>query len=540
MKKFQLLIAEDEIAINNLIKNLIDFTSLNLELAGQAYDGQTAYEMILSSRPNIIITDIAMPGMTGLELIQRVHEENIPAHFIIISGLSCFNHALTAIKMGVEDYLLKPINKGELNDVLEKLILKIASQLKINYQIQKMNLDSHAQAQKLRRSFIMNILYSKDSALHLSLPRLNKEYGFAFQMNTCFSMGLCLIDHLLDLNLAVQNTILEQLMRRFSSAIRDYCIDFEVYSKNHQFIFLLNYHPCHAELLLGYLSAIHQDLLEFIRSYENLTLATCWGVPVSEPKGLSYSLQTAMEILPARLLLGTSRVLSAQQLTEKKADPGYPVPPSELQALRSSIEIRDLPKFQQQLKNLFKNTASGCRLCPHKILTAFCDTMSKVLSELHQWKMITVNITDTYLQYCDAMEAYCNVNELIRFTVSFVQELVPFHQEEENSDNRQIELAKQYIQEHFKENLKLENVAEQIYLAPSYFGVLFKKEVGESFSCYLTSVRMEKAKELLHDIRYNIAEIAGQVGYQDKRYFSRLFKEQVGVTPKEYRKIYAD
>lgn len=88
MKKFQLLIAEDEIAINNLIKNLIDFESLNLELAGQAYDGQTAYEMILSRRPNIIITDIAMPGMTGLELIQRVHEENIPAHFIIISGLS--------------------------------------------------------------------------------------------------------------------------------------------------------------------------------------------------------------------------------------------------------------------------------------------------------------------------------------------------------------------------------------------------------------------------------------------------------------------
>ncbi len=540
MKKFQLLIAEDEIAINNLIKNLIDFESLNLELAGQAYDGQTAYDMILSKRPNIIITDISMPGITGLELIQRILEENIPAHFIIISGLSCFNHALTAIKMGVEDYLLKPINKGELNDVLEKLILKIASQLKIDYQIQKMNLDSHAQAQKLRRSFIINILYNKDSALHLSLPRLNKEYGFAFQMNTCFSMGLCLIDNLLDLNLAAQNTILEQLIRRFSSAIRDYCIDFEVYSKNHQFIFLLNYHPRHAELLLGYLSVIHEDLLEFIRPYENLTLATCWGIPVSEPKGLSYSLQTAMEILPARLLLGTSRVLSAQQLTGKKAVPGYPVPPSELQALRSSIEIRDLPKFQLQLKGLFKNTASRCRPCPHKILAAFCDTMSKVLSELHQWKMITVNITDTYLQYCDAIEAYSEINELIRFTVSFVQKLVPFHQYEENSDNRQIELAKQYIQEHFSENLKLENVAEQIYLAPSYFGVLFKKEVGESFSCYLTSVRIEKAKELLHDIRYNIAEIAGEVGYQDKRYFSRLFKEQVGVTPKEYRKIYAD
>ena len=81
-------------------------------------------------------------------------------------------------------------------------------------------------------------------------------------------------------------------------------------------------------------------------------------------------------------------------------------------------------------------------------------------------------------------------------------------------------------------------MAEQIYLATSYFGVLFKKETGESFSSYLTLVRMEKAKELLHDTRYNIAEVAAAVGYTDKRYFSRLFKEQVGVTPKEYRKIY--
>lgn len=540
MKKFQLLIAEDEIAINNLIKNLIDLESLNLELAGQAYDGQTAYQMILTKRPDIIITDISMPGMTGLELIQRIHEKNIPAHFIIISGLSCFNHALTAIKMGVEDYLLKPINKGELNDVLEKVILKIASQLKIHYQIRKMSLDSHAQAQKLRRSFIMNILYNKDSALHLSLPCLNKEYGFAFQMNTCFSMGICLIDSILELNLAAQNTILEQLMRKFSSAVRDYCLDFEVYNKNHQFIFLLNYHPRQAELLPGYLDVIHEELSQFVRSYENLTLTTCWGVPALEPQGLSYSLQTAMQVLPARLLMGSSRVLSAQQLTAQKSDPGYLLSPSELQALRSSIEIRDSRKFQQQLKNLFKNTATGCRRCPHKILTAFCGTMSKVLSELHQWKMISANITDTYLQYCDAIEACCEINELIHFTVSFVQKLVPFHTEDDNGDNRQIELAKQYIQEHFSENLKLENVAEQIYLAPSYFGVLFKKEVGESFSCYLTSVRMEKAKELLHDVRYNIAEIASEVGYQDKRYFSRLFKDQIGVTPKEYRKIYAD
>ena len=142
------------------------------------------------------------------------------------------------------------------------------------------------------------------------------------------------------------------------------------------------------------------------------------------------------------------------------------------------------------------------------------------------------------MQYCDLIEQKYTFRSLIESTVSFIMEILPFQEESSSKENHTIKTAKEYIQEHFHENLKLEDVAEQVYLAPSYFGVLFKKEVGESFSSYLTTIRLEAAKKILQDASYSIADTAAAVGYSDKRYFSKLFKEQIGVTPKEFRKIY--
>ena len=540
MKPIQIMIAEDEIAIANLIKNLIDFDRLNLEFTGFAHNGQMAYEMILSNQPDIVITDISMPIMTGMELIEKAHSENLSTHFIIVSGLTYFNYALTALKMGVEDYLLKPINRTELNDVLEKTVMKIASSLQPDYQIQKPGIDTHLQTQKLRRSFIMDILYDKEFSSDLSETQINQEYGFSFSEHTPFIMGIALIDGIFTLNLAIQNAIIEQMMRNFQTEMRNHCIDMEVYNKSNQFIFLLNFQPELENQLLGALAGIQNDLTSYLAAYEGLKLTISCGVTASNINGLTYSLSTAQKVLNARILRGSEQILLAKNLIRANTKAEYVLSASDLSSLRSCIEIRDIQKLEQSLKLLFKKVAEGCRSCPHLILEAFCDTMSAILSDLHQHKIISANLADIYLQYCDAIEQYATLKTLILFTVDFIRKLLPSMNNTASQENRQIQAAKAYIQEHYNENLKLEDVAEQIYLAPSYFGVLFKKEVGESFSSYLTSVRMEKAKELLSDIRYNIAEIANEVGYQDKRYFSKLFKEQVGVTPKEYRKIYAN
>ncbi|MFV0527656.1 MAG: response regulator [Lachnospiraceae bacterium] len=540
MNCIRIMIAEDEVAIANLIKNLIDFERLNLEFIGYALNGERAYEMIRSEKPDIVITDISMPIMNGLEMIQKVQEEKLPVHFIIISGLTYFNYALSAIKMGVEDYLLKPINQAELNEVLEKTVLKIASVLQIDYQIQKSGIDTHLQTQRLRRSFIMDVLYDKEHPAQLDETQINEEYAFSFVPGAPFLMGIALIDGIFALNLATQNVIIEQLMRNFQTAMKELCIDLEVYNKNNQFIFLLNYKVEQESRIFDSLAVIKEDLSSYLAASEGLQLTISCGGTTSKIQNISYSLHTAQKALNARILMGPQHVLYAKDLLLHNRKPEFILSSSESAAIRSCIEIRDFDKLDSLLLAVFKEVAISCKSCPHLLLETFCDVLTTLLSDFHQHKIISSNLTDTYLRYCDAIEQYFSLKELILFTLAFIKELLPADSKIESQEKRQIQIAKEFILKHFNENIKLEDVAEQIYLAPTYFGVLFKKEEGESFSSYLTSVRIEKAKELLHDVSYNISEIANAVGYQDKRYFSKLFKDQVGVTPKEYRKIYAN
>lgn len=540
MEKLRVLIAEDEIAIANLIKHLIDFDRLHLECSGIAVNGQQAYEKILELSPDIIITDISMPLINGLELIDKTQQAGIFSHFIIVSGMTHFHYALSAIKMGVEDYLLKPINRDELNDVLEKTVMKIATARKIDYQIQQLNQDSHLQAQKLRRSFIMDILYNKSPAANLSCNTLNKEYGFLFLENSSYLMGVVYVDGIRQLNLPAQNTVIEQLMRNFQTGIKSHCIDSEVHNKNNQFIFLINFKTEQSSVIFGTISAIHEDMANHLGTYEGLSVAIACGIPVSGLETISYSLKTAYDALNARILLGSSYVLFAQKLLSSTVKPSYILPESEINALCSHIEVQEPDKARTLLIRIFKNAALSARACPHLLLNIFRNTLSDLLSGLHQHKALTGNLTDTYMKYCDSMEQYSTLSDLGTFTVTFIMELLPFRDDKENQENRLIQTAKAYIQEHFSENLRLEDVSEQVYLAPSYFGVLFKKEVGESFSSYLTTVRMEQAKNFLRDAKYSIQDVAKATGYQDKRYFSKLFKKQVGVTPREYRKVYLD
>ncbi|WP_411336796.1 helix-turn-helix transcriptional regulator [Ruminococcus gauvreauii] len=118
--------------------------------------------------------------------------------------------------------------------------------------------------------------------------------------------------------------------------------------------------------------------------------------------------------------------------------------------------------------------------------------------------------------------------------------MLKFRKDEQSEGSLIMKRVLEYISQNYDKQLKLEEAAEQVYITPAYLGIIFKKETGKNFTAYLTDLRMEKAKELLLDVRININEITYKVGYHNVRYFSRTFKEYVGITPKEYRKIHAN
>ena len=174
--KKTVLIADDEQLICELLKKIIDWDGLKLCFIGEYYTGQALYQAILEKKPDIVITDISMPQMDGIELIGRVRREGIPCHFVIVSGYRQFEYAHNALKYDVEDYILKPVDADELNHTLNKLTLKIAEE-----ENQVEDRPAAAHNEKLLKRFFLNNGITQLAHNKLTLEQIHKEYGINFK-----------------------------------------------------------------------------------------------------------------------------------------------------------------------------------------------------------------------------------------------------------------------------------------------------------------------------------------------------------------------
>ena len=189
----KVLIADDEINIILLIKSLIDRKKTAVEIIGEAGDGITALEMVRRLKPDVVITDIRMPGMSGMDLIRHVREEQIPVEFVIISGYSEFEYARSAIQYGVSDYLLKPIKKDELNDVLAKLESQRASRREQQMQFNLMEDRLASNNGILRKNLLQNLLTGDGKLFGQTLEAGKDKDIFDFR-GSCFTVAAVKLD----------------------------------------------------------------------------------------------------------------------------------------------------------------------------------------------------------------------------------------------------------------------------------------------------------------------------------------------------------
>lgn len=542
MEKLKVLIVDDEIVIARLIQSLIDYEKLNLTSIGIAADGETALRLIEKHQPQIVITDISMPGISGLDMIQRILSNpniNYKPRVIILSGYNSFQYAVNGIKMGVEDYLLKPINKEDLNHVLTKTITKISEDLHLENHLKKLNVKIYAQQQKLRSMLMKDILYDRFPA-NETIDQLIRDYHYKFSQGSIYMAGIVHCDGLDSFALSIKSGIIRHLMHYFRGSISDICLDAEIHGQDRQFIFLITLDPENQTCMRENLSANLMDMANYVAEYDkNILVSITCGIPVRETKSIPYSLKTAANVLDARLLLGSCHVLYADRILLKAQGktPSFQITKSVKNELISKIELKDEAAARSILLQIYQDVTEACKPSPALIKQSFQQTTANILTILNNF--IKQNPSEFFYKYNDGIEPFYTVDELTGFTLDFICRLLdPFQQDQIASKPALMYKIKQYIDEHYMENLKLEDLASVFYLSSNYFGTLFKKLFGESFSTYLINVRLEKAKILLQDPQYSITQIAYAVGYHDKRYFTGLFKSTVGITPKEYRKIY--
>ncbi|MEA5016317.1 MAG: response regulator [Candidatus Limiplasma sp.] len=526
----RVIIADDEEWICKLIQALADWKRLGMEVVGAASNGLQALEMIRRFSPDVLITDIRMPGCGGLELISRAKAVAPALEVIIISGYAQFDYAQTAIGYGVGEYLLKPINQEALNNTLEKMRFRCLARRREESQRESLLLSGREEGERLRARLIPDLLDGRYRAQ--SDAELEKSYRFQGQGDTR-QVFLLKMDYDID---QFQEASLEIVRNKavdvFRPLLSSLCGDLILGGRGAAVYGVLRYHGEARELVRGKLREGLNQLVAVNGLFGPVVFSMALGQPVVSARALPESLASALGAVAERLTEGTGRLLegsvSPSGFQDTYALAKY------AQAIDHAIDVLSQEEAQSAAAQLEEAASAVPNIRGGEVSKLLRDAGILFVTRLgaDNREQVLADFEERCAQCSTVRELFSTLKRLQQSLLAAALE------KQKNHAGQPIRLAKQYIQKHFSQPLTLEEVSEAIGFSVSYFSTIFKRETGEGFSKYLTRIRIQEARSLLRETRMPVGEVCRQVGYADIKHFTHTFKAETGLTPGEFRKLY--
>lgn len=538
---YKVLIVDDEKYVISLIEKLIDWEKLGMKVVGSAGDGMKGVELVEELKPDILIADVKMPGFDGISLVKRVREIDRDIKFIIISGHKKFEYAKSVMKYNVEDYILKPIDKEELEGILQKIRKELDEKSEQRKNEGKINkwMDSN---RLLMNDQFMEELYNKSLfSKKQSIEEINQRY-FTELGNYVYR---CAIIQLNGLNGTMEASFVEDFLSTLKKYIDQKNGENErpVMSRigYHQILLLLESAQEKMSSVNTVLEHILGEALRMGSKYSGLKVAFSVGKPVrldTNVMGLEETLDSARTALNKRFTDGYGRILLAEN---NRAAENSDIDADMLKNLGKAVRRTSESEITQQINAIYDAVRSEGYKNSNIYMTAAC----KVNEELYQYLRLFSSAEGMQQkleeQLGKRMIEATGITELKKLLVQHICEnMEQLIGDSKSNLSPAIRTAKIFIANNYKQDIGLGDVARVVNLSSVYFSGLFKKEMGENFVDYLNRVRIDAAKVLLKDVRNNIGEIAEQCGFSDTRYFAKIFKRSVGITPSDYRKRQID
>ena len=528
---YRVLIADDEYLICELIKKLIRWEDLGLELVGEAGDGETALKMIVALKPDIVITDICMPGIDGLSIVKAIRKKKLDTSVIIISGHKQFEYAINSIKYGVEDYLLKPINEDELNHRLKCICQRISDLNKRNQKSKKLEINFQENIIKLRARMIEDVLLKNIS--FKNFDEFNNQFQFSFKKKF-LQVVVVKLDQkgIENFPLSKQHIVLNKIVDKIKDILENSNLSVEFSIFNGLLYCFLNFDDM---LPKKEYKKAFESIKEVTNVYVQYFITMGIGRTTDDIHNLSEAIESARSAIFSRLALGVNRCIFFEDLNFNNIDEKVIYNDKIIWEFKNTIELLDREKMQDLVSKI-TNSIKEAEVSPEIKLNLF----SKLLIEFFIAIGKDPNNSDKedLDSYTKNIFEYYNLNDVVAFIKKTItQEYDIYFNNKHLKLTKPVRVAKSYIEAHYNENITLNLIAGMVYLNPVYFSIMFKKEEGTNFLEYLINIRVNKAKELLKDSTFSIAEVARKIGYKDTRYFTVLFKRITGITPKEFRKL---
>ncbi len=525
MGMIRILLADDEPVILQGLRKLLPWQELGMEIVGEAYDGNELREMTAALSPDLIISDISMPGCTGIDIIKEIHESGKKIKVVFISAYQEFSYAQDAVKYGAVDYLVKPIDKEQLEQVMRKVIRLIGEATE---GVRNKEIAVHFERKKRNETIeaLLNRLTDGDKVAADMLQELG-----AVTNNGYVTVCLAELDNLLD----GTNRWRDQERNLIDFAVTNVMVE-TVTQTGRGFYFRKG--EAHGVLLqhdsleepLAFAEDIHQKINAFLK----LSISIGVGISVERLKDADKSAQVAAEALDATYFAGKNRVIAHRNT---KGDPEAKPKLAELQhKLIRALTSSSSDDSRQLMTEILKTNRTIAGDNKDSVVSSVYTTLAFLQQELKTFGIPTPATgagDHDLLEQLNASQSFNQLQEKVMALFSEIRRLV-----EETLGNKellQLIQVKNYIEEHYADNITLESISALVYMNPYYFSSFFKKHAGVNFKSYLTEIRMKHAHRLLLQTEMMVYEIADRVGYNNARHFSDMFKKMYGKLPMEYK-----
>lgn len=508
----KLVIVEDEIRIREGLINLLKKHKMAIDIVGVAEDGADGYDIIKSEQPDLIITDIRMPRLDGIEMLKKLRREKIQYKAIVLSAYSEFEYAQQAIKLGVVEYLIKPIAADELMQAIEN----IQEQL-INEHHQKSQ--SPQQLKALKNIFYSILLGSTEVDDELSNFLMS-----AYRLNTSETFAV------LDIYLGKgYEKIVDRLKDELTILLEGASFSFRIIEhKQGREVLLVVFNMIDAAGTEKYFQHLIFSQIKVVNQFD---MAFAWTTFDGLEK-MKEKVSKVRQDMDWSITLGKKALISDEGIKKIRFDKlSYPID-LETKA-KNEICALEYDKLKETLLGLLKYFKSHV-FCPAEVKDTTARFLWAAISVIKEIDFDLSNKLD-HKMLTETMTKAVTWEELNHAVTLFCEMLCQVEDKQHNSVF--VRRTKSMIQEHYNQGITLEEIAEKLYITPEYLGALFHKEQGENFTSYIKKIRIKKAKRLLIGTDMKVYDISAAVGYADSKYFSRVFRELTGQLPAEFRKL---
>lgn len=529
----KIFLVEDEFVVREGIKNNVDWKSNGYDFCGEASDGELAFPMIQKLKPDIVITDIRMPFMDGLTLSRLIKKDLPWIEIIILSGYEEFEYAKEGIKIGIAQYLLKPINGEDLLKEVDALAVKIEEKKK---------------EREIKEKYIREIeenYLNERKELFQYLVTGSKSPAELFEISDKLNIDLSAIWY---------NVILIKV-QSMAHAYGEYSGSLieiekklgEIFSEKNLLIFDRNlegkallFKADSREDILALQEEYITEMKKILKSYDNIRYFGGVGNPVNRLREIPFSFENASHAFAHRYLVKESLILDCRDIEEGiyTEQENFDIKDMNFKQIDRS-KIREFLKFGEReetvyfVEEFFKDVGSSALKSNMFRQYIVMDTYFCIAEFLESLAFSKEEI--------EAPDANSGVMQNPENSIGYLIRIIcrALELRDKTVSNRYGDVVNEvvrYIEENYSdEELSLNVLASHVNFSPNHLSMVFSQQMGQTFIRYLTTYRMNKAKELLRCTGKRSSIISMEVGYKDPHYFSYLFKKTQGMTPTQYR-----